>query len=134
MSNDHTALHHPAAVKFRHSHLSNHLLQCQLRHLRIIFRMRILPCKFWIHILKIRQINIHQAIEHVKHLCFLIATAVIYDRDMQSPCLCSFQRFRHLWQKLSCRHQINIICLLFLQIQKNIHKVFDRNLLPTLSS
>ena len=134
MSNYHTSLHHPAAVKFRHSRLPNHLLQCQLRHLRIILRMRILPCKFWIHILKIRQINIHQAIEHVKHLCFLIATAVIYDRDMQSPCLCSFQRFRHLWQKLSCRHQINIICLLFLQIQKNIHKVFDRNLLPALSS
>ena len=134
MPNDHTSLHHPTAVKFRHSHLPNHLLQCQFRYLRIILRMRILPCKFWIHIFKIRQINIHQTIEHFKHLCFLIAAAVIYDRDMQFLCLCSFQCFRHLWQKLSSRHQINIICLLFLQIQKNIHKVFDRNLLPALSS
>ena len=85
--------------------------------------MWIFPRKVSLQIFKIRKINIDQPLQIPQHLDFFISTAVVHHRDRKPLLFRKDQCFPHLRQKMSRRHQIDIVCLLCLQIQKKFCKV-----------
>ena len=134
MPHDHTLFHHSTIIKFRRSCLPDHFCQCFSGNFRTILCMRIFTGKIRLHVFKIRKINIHKSVKKLKHFCFLISAAVIYYRNRKSLLLCQDQCLSHLHKEMSCRHKINIIRLLPLQIQKNFRQTLCRDHFAALPS
>ena len=134
MAHDHPSCDHSPPVKRRETRLGEHFPKSRFCRLHIIRRAGIRRGQLRIHIFEIRQIDVHQAGKHSKGFRFLIAAAVVNHRDPESLFFCQRKCRRDLRDKMSGRHQVDVICFLILKFQHNLRKSLCRNLFAALPS
>ena len=86
--------------------------------------MGIFRAQLFIHIFQIRQIDIHKSFESFYRIHILITARIIHNRYAKSPVLCPPECPHNLWHKLPCRYKIDVVCLFFLQFQKDLRQPF----------
>ena len=127
MAHNHTFFHQTILIEYSLARLAHHFRQCPFCCFRVIFCPRVHFCKGGVHILKIRQINIDQPIKGLQGFHALIPAAVIDNRYGKSLLFRQKKCFPDLQHVVARRHEINVIRILRLQLQKNIRKPPDRN-------
>ena len=134
MAHDHPSCDHSPLVKRRETRLGDHFLKSRFRRLHIIRRTGIRRGQLRIHVLEIRQIDVHQAGKHSKGFRLLITATVVHHRDPESMFFCQRKRRHNLRDKMSGRHQVDVICFLILKFQHDLRKTLCRNLFAALPS
>ena len=120
MPHNHSFLYVSVFIEYTGTCLLHHSRKSLCCFLRIIFGMGIHRSQFRIHVLKIRQPDIHQTIQHFYSLRPLISTCIVDHRNLKSLFTCGLQCRYDCRKKMGCRHQIDIGSSLFLQFQKNL--------------
>ena len=127
MAHNHTFFHQTILIEYSPARLAHHFRQRPFCCFRVIFCPRVRFCKGGNHIFKIRQVNIDQPIQSLQGFHALIPTAVIDNRYGKSLLFRQKKCFPDLQHVVARRHEIDVIRILRLQLQKNIRKPPDRN-------
>ena len=127
MAHNHTFFHQTILIEYSLSCLTHHFRQRPFCCFRVIFCPRVRFCKGGNHIFKIRQVNIDQPIKGLQGFHALIPAAVIDNRYGKSLLFRQKKCLPDLQHVVAWCHKIDIVCILCLQLQKNVRKPPDRN-------
>lgn len=76
-------------------------------------------------VFQVGEVDVREAFQKAQGSGFLVAGAVVYDRDGESAVPGGFQRQAYLGEEMSRRDQVEIGSALFLQFQKNLAKPLE---------
>ena len=128
---EHAALQHAVLVEPERAGLAVHLQNGGAGDLRIVRRGGVARGRFRQGVLQVRQIYLHEPVEHAQRFDAFIARAVPYDRDAE---LQPGERLGDLPRVVARRDKIDVVHAFIAQTQKNVAKLRDGDLFSVLSA
>ena len=127
MADNHTFFHQTVFVNHRFACLTHHFCKRRFCRFGVILCPRICFCERGIHIFKIGQINIDQPVKRLQGFHALISAAVIDNRHGKPLLFCQKKCLPDLQRVVARRHEVDVVCILRLQLQKNVRKPVNRD-------
>ena len=128
---EHAALQHAVLVEPERTGLAVHLQNGGARDLRIVRRSGVARGRLRQGVFQVRQVYLHEPVEHTQRLDAFVAGAVPHDRDAE---LQPGERLGDLPRIVTGRDEVDVVHALIAQTQKNAAKLRDGDLFSVLSA
>ena len=125
MSDEYAALQHPVVIKLKRTGLTVHFQNGGAGDLRVIRGGGVACCRSGQGVFHVRQVYLHEPLEHTQRLHTLIARAVPHDRDAKGQ---TRERLGDLRRVVAGGNEVDVVHTFVPQAQKNSAELRDGDL------